>query len=208
MMEDFYTKDLTCELCGREFPSLLVRKSKQAVTKTDSDFCAYYEGEVPYFYHVFICPACGYAFLESFTKKPGNKMKEKLSPLPDFFSGKRDAPTAQLAYKRAIECAKMQREDDAVLASLHLQLGWICRLTGDEQKELAALREALGHYVAVYESSNLPDASKVMYLIGELNRRLGNLKEAVFWYSKVAGDEKCSAAMRRRARDAWQSLRN
>lgn len=207
-MDDFYKKDLTCKLCGREFSSLLVRKSKQAVIKNDSDFCAYYEGEVPYFYHVYICPACGYAFLESFTKKPGDKMKEKLRPLPDFFSDKRDALTAQLAFKRAIECAKMQREDDAVLASLHLQLGWIFRLIGDEQKELAALREALGHYVAVYESSNLLDASKVMYLIGELNRRLGNLKEAVFWYSKVAGDEKSNAAMRRRARDAWQSLRS
>ncbi len=207
-MEEFYTKDLTCKLCAKEFQSLLVRKSKQAVMKTDSDFCVYYEGEVPYFYHVFLCPACGYAFLESFAKKPGEKMQEKITALPDFFSGKRDAPTAQLAYKRAIECAKMQREDDAVLASLHLQLAWIFRLTGDEEKELAALREALGYYVAVYESSNLPDASKVMYLIGELNRRLGNLKEAVFWYSKVTNDEKSNVAMQRRARDAWQSLRS
>ena len=207
-MEDLYTKYLTCKLCGREFSSLLVRKSKQAVTKTDSDFCTYYVDEVPYFYHVFICPACGYAFLEPFTKKPGDKIKEKISPLPDYFSGKRDAPTAQLAYKRAIECAKIQREDDAVLASLYLHLGWIFRLTGAEEKELAALREALGYYVAVYESSNLPDASKVMYMIGELNRRLGNAKEAVFWYSRVTSDEKSNAAMRRRARDAWQSMRS
>lgn len=207
-MEDMYTKELTCMLCSKAFKSRAVRKSKQAVLKTDSDFCMYYEKETPYFYHVNVCPHCGYAFLESFAKKPGEKMKEKLTTLPDFFSGKRDAATAELAYKRAIDCAKMQRENDEIMASLYMQMAWINRLRGDRVKEEAHLGEALAHYTGVYEGSDLEDASKVMYLIGELNRRIGCNKKAVFWFSRVANDENCSQAMRYRARQSWQSLRS
>jgi len=134
-------------------------------------------------------------------------MKEKLTALPDFFSDKRDAASAELAYKRAIECAKMQREEDAVLASLYLQMAWINRLRGDEEKEKVNMEQALAHYVDVYEKSELEDASKVMYLIGELNRRLKREKDAIFWFSRVVNDDKSSQAMRHRARQAWQMLR-
>jgi len=205
-MENFYTKDLGCKLCGADFKSLLVKKSKQAVTKRDSDFCFYYENEVPFYYNVFICPACGYGFLESFEKKPGGKMKESISPLAEDYCGERDNALAEKAYLRAIECAKMQKESDAILASLYLQLAWIYRFREDEVKEEQALNEALGYYIEVYEKSDLADASKVMYLIGELSRRLGN-KEAVFWFSRVANDESGKEAMRRLARQAWQSIK-
>jgi len=134
-------------------------------------------------------------------------MKAKLTPLPDFFSEKRDAATAELAYKRAIECALMQREADDIMASLYLQMAWINRLRGDQEKEKTNMGHALSHYTGVYESSDLADVSRVMYLIGELNRRLGNNKEAVQWFSRVANDNNCSQAMRHRARQAWQILR-
>lgn len=206
-MDDFLAKDLTCLLCGEGFTSLAVRKSRQPVLKTDSDFCMYYEREVPYFYHVYVCPHCGYAFLESFKKKPPGSMLEKITSLPDFFAGKRDAATAELAYRRAIECATLQREGDEVMASLYLQLAWVNRLRGEKEKEKENLGEALAYYIGVYENSDLEDASRVMYLIGELNRRLGDFKKAVFWFSRVANDSGCSQAMRHRARQGWQSLK-
>ena len=134
-------------------------------------------------------------------------MKAKLTPLPDFFSEKRDAATAELAYKRAIECARMQREEDDIMASLCLQMAWINRLRGDDEKEKVNMEQALAHYVDVYEKSELEDASKVMYLIGELNRRLEREKDAIFWFSRVVNDNNSSQAMRHRARQAWQSLR-
>lgn len=207
MLDDFLVKEQTCRLCGKKFTSLSVKKSAQPVKKTESDFFIQYERETPYFYSAYICPACGYGFLESFEKKPPPQMREKLTPLPDFFSEKRDAPTAQLAFKRAIECAKMQQESDTVLASLFLHLSWIMRLQGDERAEKEAQKKALAYYKAVYAESDIVDASKVMYLIGELNRRLGDQKEAVYWFSKVANDRRSNEAVRRMARDAWQSTR-
>ncbi|MGM0652770.1 MAG: DUF2225 domain-containing protein [Bacillota bacterium] len=206
-MEDFLTKEITCRLCGNGFKSLAVRRSKQTVKSTESDFQAIYERETPYFYYVFVCPNCGYAFMESFKNNPAESMQEKLTPLPDFFSEKRDAATAELAYKRALECARLQREKDAVLASLYLHMAWINRLRGEEEKEKANMAHALSHYIGVYESSDQVDISRVMYLIGELNRRLGNDKEAVQWFSRVVNDDNSSQAMRYRARQAWQALR-
>lgn len=206
-MEDFLKKEQSCKLCKNKFTSFAVRKSKQPVEKSDSDFCMYYERQTPFFYHVFICPDCGYAFLESFKKEPHDKMLETLTSLPDFFSEKRDASAAELLYKRAIECAKLQREDDQVLAGLYHHLAWIYRYKGDEEKEKAALGEALGYYRGVYENMDIEDPSKVMYLIGDLNRRLGNKREAVNWFSRVANDRKANQAMRHRSREAWQQLR-
>ncbi len=209
-MDDFYTKQQSCKLCSCEFETLVARKSKQPVLKTDSDFCTYYERETPFYYNIFVCPRCSYAFLDSF-KKPGDKVQEKLKnnlkPLEDDFSGRRDHELAEKAFLQAIEVAKLQREGDTVLASLYLQLAWIYRFRGEEESEKAMLEEALSYYVEVYEKSDLEDVSKVLYLLGELNRRLDRAKEAVFWFSKVANDEACNEAMRHRARQAWQSLR-
>ena len=145
--------------------------------------------------------------MESFKKNPAESMKIKLTPLPDFFSEKRDAATAELAYKRAIECAQAQREEDDVMASLYLKMAWINRLRGDQEKEKTNMGHALAHYIGVYENSDQVEISRVMYLIGELNRRLGNNKEAVQWFSRVANDSNSSQAMRHRARQAWQTLR-
>lgn len=207
-MDLFLTKNVNCKLCGNEFSTQFIRKSKLPVVKTDSDFCVHYEQEIPFYYNVLICPECGYGFLDSFAKNPDEKMHEKISPLPDDFSGKRDNALAEKAYQRVIECAKRQKESDAVLASLHLQMAWIFRIRGDQENELTMLNEALGYYIDVYEKSDIEDPSKVIYLIGELNRRLGKNKEAVFWFNKVANDEQSNKAMRRMARQAWQSLRD
>jgi uncharacterized protein len=207
-MDDFLTKNLQCRLCAREFSSLSVRKSMQPILKTESDFCTIYERETPYFYTVFVCPGCGYAFNEAFTRKPGDHLRKKLVILPDFFSGKRGPSTAQLAYKRAIECARLQRESDLVLAGLYLHLAWIHRLKKEEAREKEALGQSLAYYLGAFEGPDPIDSSRVMYLIGELNRRLGNPKEAVIWYSRVANDKNCSQAMRHRSREAWQSLRD
>ncbi len=209
-MDDFFTKQLSCKLCESEFEALVARKSKQPVLKADSDFCTHYEREIPFYYNIFVCPRCSYAFLESF-KKPTDQIQEKLKnnlkPLEGDFSGRRDHDLAEKAFLQVIEVAKLQREGDTVLASLYLQLAWIYRFRGDEESEKAMLEEALNYYADVYEKSDLEDVSKVLFLLGELNRRLGRAKEAVFWFSKVANDEACSEAMRHRARQAWQGLR-
>jgi len=185
----------------------MVRKSKIKVNKTDSDYCIHYDGEVPFYYNILICPDCGYTCSDSF-KKPPEGLKEKINPLPDVFSGKRSAATAQLLFKRAIDFALLQHEKDTVLANLYLHLAWIFRFCGDNENENSAIKKALDYYLKVYEKSDLTDPSKVTYLIGELHRRLRNNKDAVYWFSRVTNDPGSSQAAKRMAREAWQSLKD
>lgn len=206
-MEDFFTKSLTCKLCSHEFTSLGVRKSKQPVLRTDSDFCPHYQRETPFYYHVYLCPNCGYAFLEA-SSRPRSSLRSHLAPLEGDYSGPRDAAKAALVYRRAIECAELDDEEPALIASLKLQLAWCYRHRGDWEAEAAALESALQAYIRVYETSETTDISKVSYLIGEIHRRLGNDRDAVFWFSRLVNDKATTHAIRRLAREAWQELRS
>jgi len=67
------------------------------------------------------------------------------------------------------------------------------------------LKHALEAYTSLFEGaeSELNDA-KLMYLIGELNRRLGNYHEAVRWFSRVVHDKRImDANMIRASREQW-----
>ncbi|MNF06766.1 hypothetical protein D3C80_2067870 [compost metagenome] len=47
-----------------------------------------------------------------------------------------------------------------------------------------------------------------MYLIGELNRRIGEFSNAVKWFSRLINDQRImDAAMIRAAREQWTLLR-
>ena len=59
------------------------------------------------------------------------------------------------------------------------------------------------------DSASPPPENKLMFLIGELYRRLGEAKTAVKWFSRVVNDKKIvDAAMIRASRDMWQQVRN
>jgi hypothetical protein len=47
-----------------------------------------------------------------------------------------------------------------------------------------------------------------MFLIGDLNKRLGEYNEAVRWFGRVIHDKKIlDTAMIRASREAWQNIR-
>jgi hypothetical protein len=50
--------------------------------------------------------------------------------------------------------------------------------------------------------------ARLLYLIGELNRRTGNFSDAVKWFSRLINDQRImDAAMIRAAREQWALLR-
>jgi hypothetical protein len=57
------------------------------------------------------------------------------------------------------------------------------------------------------EGMNINNA-RLMYLIGELHRRLDEPYEAVKWFARVVNDKRImDAGMIKASREAWQSLR-
>lgn len=71
------------------------------------------------------------------------------------------------------------------------------------------MRYSLAEYVKVYEKDGIAgNDARLMYLIGELNRRIGEFSVAVMWFSRLINDQKImDAAMIRAAREQWVVLR-
>lgn len=67
----------------------------------------------------------------------------------------------------------------------------------------------MDEYVKVYEIDGIAgNDARLMYLIGELNRRIGEYSVAVMWFSCLINDQKImDAAMIRAAREQWVILR-
>ncbi len=211
-MDDLFLKNMQCLACKKNFQTSKVRRSKYSVIKVDTDFCTYYRGENPLFYNTNICPHCGYGFTENF-RPPGEKARVELAnqifPFSLDFSGRRNLDLAVLANKRAIECAQIQREKEILKASLYLQVAWFYRAEGDTEAEKIYLEEARRYYSDAFEKDKeLTNVGRVLYLLGELNRRLGNDKEAILYLSRVINDKSINdPGIIRMARERWQEIR-
>lgn len=211
-MDALFLKNLSCLACKADFQSSKVRRSKYSVTRVDTDFCTFCRGENPLFYNTYICPECGYGFTEHF-RAPGEKAKEEISrnisPFSLDFSGQRSLELAVLANKRAIECAQLQKEKDIIKASLYLQIAWFYRIEGDEDGERVYLEEARRFYHIAFETDpEIRDLGRVLYLLGEINRRLGNEQDAILYLGRVINDKSINdSGIIRMARERWQDIR-
>jgi hypothetical protein len=182
----------------------------------DSDFCGYFEkGVNPDYYVVRVCPGCGYASTENGLGQLNDKQKkgyyERIGANWHGISygGERTAEQAMETYKLALLAAQSTGAPDRVIAGLLHHIAWLYRYEGKTKEENKFLAFALEAYVRVYElEGNSLNNARLMYLIGELNRRVGERHEAVKWFSRVVSDKSImDAAMIRACREQWQLVR-
>ncbi len=215
MVEPLYQVKVTCALCETEFETSRVRPSFKKAVKTDSDFCIHYKDINPDYYIVRVCPNCGYASTENFSERltPQQKkaFQEKVSAnwAQRDYGGERTWEDALNAYKLVLLSAQMKEEKERVIAGLLHHIAWLYREKGDGQQEARFLQFALDAYIRVYETEGGDvNNAKLMYLIGELSRRLKHYREAVRWFSRVINDKRImDADMIRRSREQWAETR-
>lgn len=193
-----YPRRMRCLLCGHEFSTLKVRSRMAAPYALDSDFCPHYrEGTInPNWYYVNVCPECGFAFTEKFAKefsveaKAQIKLKISARWEKRDFGRIRDEQQAIESFKLAIFAATLKKEKHALLGGLCLRLAWIYRENKNKGEEERFLRLAAGEMAEAYVQSDFAGTSfsemQVLYLAGELNRRLGHYQEAINYFAKVA----------------------
>ncbi|WP_410514097.1 DUF2225 domain-containing protein [Paenibacillus sp. BR2-3] len=210
-----YSIKVKCCNCEHEFETSRVRPSLKKAIRRDTDFCSYYKDENPDFYVVRVCPKCGFASTEnsadkltevqraSFKERIGNRWN------PRHFDGHRTWETAMETYKLALLCAQSINDKDRILASLLHHIAWLYRYKGETEQEKRFLQFSLESYINVYERDGIGgNDARLLYLIGELNRRTGNFPDAVKWFSRLINDQKIvDAAMIRAAREQWSLLR-
>lgn len=199
-MSDLFDRKYQCPICDNPFTSKQVKTSAIRAKERRKDFHTIFNGENPTFYGIICCPACGYAKFESDFKQPvTQKQKDTVKELisknwkHQDFTGPRDLNQTIKVHLIALINYNLLNEKQAIIGKLLLRLAWFYDELGtsDECKKYSEL--ALNTFIKSYELEKREEEDEkeleVIYLIGELNRQLGNYKEAIRWYEMVVRHE-------------------
>lgn len=214
-VEPLYKINIRCLNCKFPYQTSRVRPSFKKSTGTETDFCVNYKEYNPDYYVVRVCPNCGLAFTENFspnwTPKQTQEFKSRVTDQWNGrdYSGERNWEEALETYKLALLCAQIKGEKDRIIAGLLHHIAWMYRYKGMIEQELKFLQFALDAYIMVYETEGMElNNARLMYLMGELNRRLCNYNEAVKWFSRVVNDKRImDSAMIHQSREQWAVTR-
>lgn len=215
LLEPLFKIKITCLMCSLTYETSRVRPSFKRPINTDTDFCGHYKVINPDFYVVRICPQCGFSSTENFvdkiTEKHRSRFNEKIAKNWVFhdFGGERTWNDAIKSYKLSLLCAQIKGEKQRIVAGILHHIAWLYRYKGNKEQELRFLEYSLEAYTEVFENevSDLNNA-RLMYLIGELNRRLSRYHDAVKWFGRVIHDKKIiDASMIRACREQWEMTR-
>lgn len=220
MVSPVFSQEQTCPVCSTNFKVQRVRSSTLRVLRRDTDFCVIYEGVNPLIYSVWVCPECHYAATDQHFHNPLSdfqldRLKKGLSLFkgeePDF-SGERSWDTVIRSYELAIRTAQIYHAKASYMGALFLRAAWACRFAGKQTQEKEFITGAADQYQKAYEGEHDARASeaKMLYLIGELNRRAGRPKEAIMWFSRAVRHPgiKREAEVDRLTRDQWLLAKN
>jgi uncharacterized protein (DUF2225 family) len=210
ILNHLFDKQIVCPVCNSHFKTKTVKSKSPRVLSKDSDFFIRYLTVNPYFYDVIICNSCGYAAMRSdFEKLKSYKKELVLSNVTPKWKP-REYP-AVLDEKSAIERFKLALLNSVLIdlpnstkAMISLKIAWMYRLLNDTDQETNFLRQALEGFNNAYIYEIFPiyglQRDSLMYLLGELNRKLGNTHDALLWFSKTIVSINSSSRVKEMAR--------
>ncbi|MGG5252827.1 DUF2225 domain-containing protein [Neobacillus sp. SM06] len=221
-LEPLYDKKLECLLCKQPFTSKKVRSRFVKIKEVDTDFCPVYESDEvnPLLYPIHVCPACGFSFSDDFSKyfPPGAKesIQTKVTDrwVPRNFGTERTIQQAIQAYKLAIYCGTLKKEKHVLLAGMYLRTAWFYRSLKEEQQELRFLKLAGEEYEQSYMEDDFKGSQvsevKILYLIGELSRRIKDVDKATKFFSMVIERQKQTVEPKiiEMAKERWHEIRD
>ena len=196
-------------------------KSRMIAEKKDLDLCVHYKDFNPYLYTVWACEHCGYAAEESkFMGYMPNRTREKLKEFFESadmampFKEERTVEEAISFCEMAILYSEMTDNSPNRQASLHLKIAWICRETGDTERERASMYRAAELYALSLETERYPvgkmSDNTALYLTGAIYFMLGEFDEATKHLSRIIGDQNLRISAPKiyeKARDLWQDIK-
>ncbi|MCF6460920.1 DUF2225 domain-containing protein [Clostridium sp. Cult3] len=216
---ELYDKDIKCPTCDKQFKTKKVRRSKLRLTKRDEDFLSYYERQNPLKYNIYVCPNCGYAASESRFSSLSYENKqiilEKITSKWNkrSYGHERTAEEAIETYKLALYIGELLNYGKVELGFLCLSIAWLYRIEEVQEEEVRFLGLARdlfeeGYYKESLVNVNI-DELRLGYLVGELNRRLGNKEEALKWFNTVLSnpDLKYNPMIDKMTREQWRLTR-
>ncbi len=191
-----YSVDVECSACKGHFKANKLFESKLKQLNHDTELRTRFEDIEPIHYKMWVCPGCLYANFANrwsdLSASQRSTLKESVEKRKSFMSGLPepggDAEKALNDFRLAIECLTQIKAASNVLASAWLNLAWLYDDLGAVDLAIAARKNSLAAYEEFYfqERSLTPSMElQALYIIGELNKRLGNNKNAHEYFLKV-----------------------
>lgn len=218
ILNHLFDKQAVCPVCGSHFKAKTVKSKSPRVISKDSDFFIRYSVVNPYFYDVIICNSCGYAAMKSdFEKIKSHKKELVLSNVtpkwkPREYPAILDEKLAIERYKLALLNAVLIGLPDSTKGMISLKIAWMYRLLNNDEQENLLLKQALDGFNTAYINELFPiyglQRDSLMYLLGELNRKLGNYQDALLWFSKTIVSTNSSAKVKEMARIGKDLIKN
>ena len=213
-----YDKTVKCPICDHEFKVRSVRSSSYRIEKKDSDFFIHYTRINPYFYDVWLCNSCGYAAMKAdFPSIRSSKKELILANISTKWHSKEypsvyDSKIAIERYKLALINYTVINSESYKKAMNCLKIAWMYRLSGQVESENAYIKNAIESFSNAYYNEGFPmygmNRFTVMYLIGELNRRIGNPDEALTWFGNVLTSSMAEQKIKEIARTQKDLIKN
>lgn len=189
-----FERHVTCPVCMFEFDTLKMHSNGPKVLKRYPDFYTTYVGENPTYYAIQVCPNCGYAAFEKDFKDVKDEVRtliyEKISKQWNQrnFNGIRTTQDALDTYKLALLCYTLTKASNLTIGKITMRIAWLYREMGDP-KEKDFLKYTCDYYEKAFTTESVikdvEEEITILFLLGEFHRQLGNLREAVQWFSKA-----------------------
>lgn len=220
-LQPLFGRTLHCPLCNENYTTLKVRSKFIQVDSYDTDFCPIYNKEsvMGLLYTVFVCPHCGYAYTNDFSKyfPPSTKeqIQEKICSkwVPRNFGEERSIRDSIKAYKLASYSATLKEEKHIIIAGLYIRVAWLYRFLKMNEQENRFLKLAIHEYsesfsIEDYKGTKVSEI-RLLYLLGELSRRIGNVDQAVRYLSMVIEKQRNTTETKliEMAKSCWQEIR-
>jgi uncharacterized protein (DUF2225 family) len=214
-----YSVDVECPVCGNHFQGVKLFESKLKQVSHDAELRARFEDIEPVHYKVWVCPRCLYAdFVNrwsdlSTSQKAALKESEakRAGLVRDLPEPEESAEKAVNDYRLLIESLMEIKAAANTIAGAWLNMAWLYDDLGAAESAADARKQALAAYEKLYlEARSLSPALEVqaLYIIGELNKKLGNAKQAHEYLLRVLHYKEHSMAMLTElARDGLQELK-
>lgn len=209
-----YDKEVACPVCDHKFLVRTVKTSGYRMKKQESDFYIKYDIINPYFYDVWVCNICGYASMKAdFHKLREFEIEIIQKNITPKWRGRKypaiyDINIAIERYKLSLLNHVVMDSKSSKKAMNCLKISWLYRELGDIKTEELFRKQALIGFEDTYLNEQLPvygmDDFTILYLIGELNRRLGNYDEAL----RCLGEVITSRGARRKIKDLATNQRD
>lgn len=111
-------------------------------------------------------------------------------------------------YKLALLCYSLTKANNMTIGKVTMRIAWLYRELGDP-KEKDFIQHTVNYFEKAYTTENISDDVEeeltLLFILGEFQRQLGNMRESVKWFSKALEipEIKKKRHLEMRIRDQW-----